>query len=204
MGPADLPEKVYYPKMVQVEHMNSQDRASLDPLSDLTGEVLSVAEVKEMRLPPGWLRSASKERQEEKIYSYELFRLKDRPDVMLWFYYRGYKLGESASNNFRECLGKPPHVILPAELKGLSGVIRDKGDPDDFKITGAHTESLNGKTVLVVEGRYVEAQEDAYTVYVDADGTGSVVRELHYRAPKLDYPRFLRDAKRSFQSIVWK
>jgi hypothetical protein len=204
MEPGDLPDEVYYPRMAEVEHMNSQDSASFDPLSDVDGEVLSVAEVKQMRLPPGWVRGTSKERQEEKRYSYELFHRKDKPDVMLWFYYRGYKLGESASDNFRACLSKSPHVILPAELKELSDVIRDKSDPHGFKITGAHTESLNGKIVLAVQGRYVEAQEDAYTVYMDANGTGSVVRELHYRAPKPDYVRFLPEVKSSFRTIVWK
>ncbi len=205
MEPGDSPEPTAAAKHSEVED-TAADR--LDPLALLAPEadprVFSEGEIKAMRLPAVWQKGASKDRDESKPYSYRVFNPSGRPDVLLAYFDRGYKLGDAPSRSFRDVLDKPPHVLLPAEINAVAEVLRDKSDPDDFKIVGAHTEVLNGKNVLVVEGRYVDAQEDAYTVYVDADGRGSTLRELQYRAPKLDYPRFLKDAKAAFQSIEWK
>src|SRR5262249_29954654 len=92
----------------------------------------------------------------------------------------------------------------PDEIKDVAQVIRDKSNQDDFELFSPRTESLNGKMVLVIEGRYVEAQEDAYSIYVDADGSGRLIRELHYRAPKYQFLRYLTSARKTFRSIVWK
>src|SRR5215470_15272320 len=155
MGPGDVPDKVLVPKEAQVERM--KDKAEdFDPLlADVTSHVLSRGQVREMRLPPGWFRGETKEREEEKPYSYEMFHPGTKNDVMLWFFYRGQKASDSAAESFREVLDKPPHVLTPAEIKSLAEVIRDKSDPDDFRMSGAHTEKINNKTVLVIDGRYI-------------------------------------------------
>lgn len=205
MGPSDLPENVYLPGQAQHEQKVSERVESTDPLDfESAVEILSRGAIREMRLPSGWVRGERKEREEERMYSYESFHPRGRPDVMLWFYYRGHRVSDAAAAAFRQMLTGPAQVLSPDEIRSVAEVIRDKSDPDDFRIVMAKTEEIGGRRILSLEGRYVDAQEDAYTLYADSGGSGEVVQEIHYRAPKADYLGHLVEAKAAFRSIVWK
>lgn len=175
-----------------------------DPLAgDTAHGELSRGHLK-LALPNGWMLSATKERTESNAESYVLYSPSEDSSVMFWYYFRGTKVNKSTALNFRQILSEPAHSLSLKELKSIGAVMRDKAKSENFRTLFARTREINGKMVLVVEGRYPGDEQDAITIYIDADGSGQIVEELHYRAPKEHYMCYLRDVRGAFQSIVWK
>lgn len=205
MGPGELPRPAEAPKQADIERIDSEVRESFDPLApEVENEVLDRGEVRRMVLPKGWILGEVRDKGEEKQYSYATFHPREAANVLLWYFYRGYKMNEREASEFKQVLDKPAHMLTAPETRSVAQIIRDKSDPDNFRLMAAKTEEINGKKVLVVEGRYVEADDDAYSIYIDADRLGRTVQELHFRAPKDQYHRYLKDAKSAFGSIAWK
>jgi microcompartment protein CcmK/EutM len=126
-------------------------------------------------------------------------------DVRLNSYFRGNRISDDGAKAFTDCLNGAVHAIAKGseELKSLSEVIDDKSG--NFNISSAFTEVLNGKKVLVVEGAYKDAEHTtSRSVYVDSDGTGSVVQEISYTAPGSIYKTHLPAAEKALKSIKWK
>lgn len=166
--------------------------------------VRDVGQVMSMTLPKSW--------EEGKPVSmpgnafFKEVHLKQNADVSLCFYYRGQRASIQGSEAFSAVLAKPDHVLTPAEFKSVSEIARNK-DAKDFSLLNARTETINGKRVLVVEGRFKEKQIDTMSMYVEAEAnkqSGSVIQEIYYQAPKNDYVAHLKEAKDAFKSIIWK
>lgn len=105
---------------------------------------------------------------------------------------------------FHDVLAKPAHVLSSPELKSIAEVLDAKSDASVFNTLSARTESLNGKSVLIVEGRYKEKQVDTYALFLDSDGTGGAVQEVYYQAPKADFMSKLKAAKEALKTVEWK
>lgn len=174
-----------------------------DDVSSAPVEVLNCGQIERMKLPPGW---QANQKQEGKIgnSSYRDYTPPDNKEVKMVFFYRGRPVEPGSASAFHGLLEKPAHSLSPAELKSIAEVIRDRQDARDFQMLSARTEDLNGKRVLIVEGRYIQIQQDTYAVLVDADGSGKAVQEIFFQAPKENYMRFSREAKESIKSIQWK
>jgi hypothetical protein len=126
------------------------------------------------------------------------------PRASVCFYYRGRRESEGVGKNFRNILDRAPHMLMPVEINSLSEVLRGKDDPQQFRMTDARTTDLNSKRVLIVEGRDTKSGDGIYAILVDADGTGRVIQEIYYQAPKEIYPKYLKEAKSALKSIQWK
>src|SRR4030095_3116550 len=150
-------------------------------------ERISRGQVEMMKLPAGWVSGAEKGRTEA-AYSYKEFHPEEGPDSMICFFYRGRRAGQDSSKSFRDVLAKPPHALTASEIESIGQILRDKRDPKDFKMTSCRTEDVNGRRVLVVQGRYNEIQEDALAMLIDADKdpAGSAVQEIFFQAPAAD------------------
>ncbi|HEY9715418.1 MAG TPA: hypothetical protein V6C72_18235 [Chroococcales cyanobacterium] len=160
-------------------------------------------QIKEMALPKGWvdgIESAGQQGTE----SFKEVHPKDAPDATLCFYYRGLPMTECSADTFKSILDKPPHVLSTSEIKSLSEVLRGKDNPDSFAAVMIKTEDLNGKRVLMVNGRLKDTQEDLQGVLVDADGSGKFVQEIYFQAPKDLYMRYNKEARQALKSIEWK
>jgi hypothetical protein len=178
--------------------------AEIDLLSDeLETAIVSRGAVLCMNLPEGWLWGKRKSRDESQ-FSFLEFHPDGKPTVMLWFFYRGQKLNDTAAHSFRNLLAQLPHLLTPQEISAVSAVVREKGKPEFFELISARTEQLNGKMVLQLQGRYKAGQEGAYSLYIDSDGTGSTVQELHFQAHKDEYRHYINEARKSFSSIIWR
>jgi hypothetical protein len=137
--------------------------------------------------------------------SYSEVRLNGDKDVAMSFFYRGDALKDaSQAKAFHDIVTAGPHQLSASELKSIPEVLQDKANPSDFGMLSARTQDLNGKNVLIVEGRYKALQQDAYHVFVDSDGTGKNVQEVFYQAPKDKYPAHLKEAKDALNTIQWK
>lgn len=171
-----------------------KDNSKMTRVSDL-------GQISEMTLPQDWKLGTT---DSGSGGTFREYHPAGRPEVKICFYYRGQRIGEEEGAAFKAVLDKPAHVLSKAEIQSLTEVMRNKHDPKVFHMMGAHTEDLNGKRVLVVEGRFVEKQYDTRSIYVDSDGTGTAVQEIYFQAPKADYMMTVKQAQDAFRSIKWK
>lgn len=166
-------------------------------------EVGNIGQVARMTLPDRW-QQRRKDVGGRGSPFMMCYHVAENPDVAIVFYYRGRRVSTTDGQNFRNLLIKPPHVLTAAELKSAREILRRTGGVGRFRMWVGKTEDLNGKRLLVVEGRFESVQEDAYILYLDAGGNGSIVQEIYFQAPKESYLRYLSVAKRAFKSIQWK
>lgn len=173
-----------------------------DPQTEAKTKVLKLGQIKEMVIPEAW--QASSDRPLGGTSMYAEFHPPDKAQVKLGFYYRGRRISKAAGATFRRILQYPDHVLSVQEFNVLEAVLQDKIDPADFVTLIAKTEWFNGKRVLVIEGRYQEIQEEHRSIIVDADGTGTVVQEIFYQAPREMYLQYYRCATLAMKSIIWR
>ena len=182
--------------------------ASKPPSSPAKGgqvEIHSKGQIESMTFPKGWTEGVTEPYKGIGNRSYNEVQLAGDKDVAVSFFYRGFPLkDDKQAQAFHDALSKPAHTLTAAELQSMKEVLGDKANPADFNMLSARTEALNGKNVLVVEGRYKQLQQDAYHVYVDSDGSGKNVQEMFYQAPKEKYFAHMKEAKAAFNSIEWK
>ncbi len=168
-----------------------------------TNEVTDLGQISCMELPSGWEKGADEEKRQHSA-TYHEYHPEGDPSCQLGFYYRGRRTSENAGHNFHEVLNKPVHSLSRSEFDSLKETIRDKFNSTDFHATNARTVDINGKRVLLLEGRYNEIQQDAKHIFVDADGTGTAVQEIFFQAPKDKFANYAKTAERAMKSIRWK
>jgi hypothetical protein len=166
------------------------------------GEVITRGEIAQMQLPDGWTLQRHKNYGETPD-SYWQFQPPGNPDAMIMLYERGKPLSKSADAGLQSILEKPPHVLTKAEIKSIAEVLDDQISANDFRMTSAYTKDLHGKTILVIEGRYLELKQDRYHLYVRIPDS-AMVQEIFYQAPAKIYPSYLSEAEASFDSITWR
>lgn len=166
-------------------------------------EIKNYGRVASMSMPPGWLETMLKNQSTDKSKLRE-FHHPTNSLVRIDLYFRGYKISNSAADSFKLLLSKRPHFLTPAELKSFGEVLSDRGTSDKFKMLVAATRDINNNTVLVIEGRQCATQEDAYILYIDIDGTGSLVQEISFQSPHNEYPHCFSHAMSAFKSIQWR
>ncbi len=162
-----------------------------------SGQIASVA------IPAGW-EEAPEKKSGIPTMGYKSFHPKEAPQAELSFFYRGRRISKEGANAFKALLKKAPHVLSPGEFYSLKEILRDKSDPQEFAMLIAKTEEFNGKSVLVVEGRYLQIQEENRSIILDADGEGTAIQEIFFQAPKLIFPRYYRSATAAMRSIAWR
>jgi hypothetical protein len=160
-------------------------------------------QIQRMSLPAGWedgpsISGGIGTRSFKEVHPAEF------PDAKLCFYYRGLPASDEAGKKFREILDQPAHVLNRTEVDTIGEILRGKDDPKIFNPLMIKTEDFNGKRVLSVNGRLNEKQEDLKEILVDAEGTGKVVQEIYFQAPKELYTRYMKDAQEAMKTIEWK
>lgn len=162
-------------------------------------------QISQMQIPADWVEGGPYEfRGGMGTRSFREMHPRADSGAKLCFFYRGLPVKEHSAAAFREVLSKPAHVLVPSEIKVLGEVMRDKSASGEFISVVARTEDINGRRVLVVEGRYIQSQHDVFAYYVDSDGSGKFVQEIYFHAPKEKYLQFSRQAREAMKSIQWK
>ena len=62
------------------------------------------------------------------------------------------------------------------------------------------TEILNGHKVLVVEGLWKESDLKTFALFIDGNGKGTLVDELHFYAPSAKYDEHIGEIKKILAS----
>ncbi len=127
------------------------------------------------------------------------------PEVKFYFEYRGGRISGDSANQFHKTLAETAHDLTSIEIENLQGVLGAKRtNKDDFQLNLARTEDLNGKLVLVLEGRFLHHDLSVRTLFVDSDGTGSAVQEISFQSPTADFADKTAMCSKVFNSIKWK
>jgi hypothetical protein len=220
MGPSDAPLNFDPPKVQDVQYVHAawqsfenllagstKVKQGLDAVSKDSKEpgetITDRGQIKSMTLPSGWEEGPSTSggigtRSFREVHPSEF------PDAKLCFYYRGLPASEKAGENFKAILDKPAHILTGAEISSIGEILRGKDDKATFSPLMIKTEDVNGKRVLTVNGRLNERQDDLKEILVNADGTGRVVQEIYFQAPKELYTRYMKDAQNAMNTIEWK
>lgn len=210
MSPVDIPPPVEHHAKIDVVAQAKKDAMDAfykDLMSTPTKDnsnmmkVSDLGQIRELTLPKDWKLGTT---DSGGMGTFREYHSASRPEAKLCFFYRGMRVSPPDGEAFKTVLDKPAHVLSRAEIQSVADIMRDKDDPKVFQIRGAHTEVINGKKVLVVEGRFIERQHDSYSIYVDSDGTGTAVQEIFFQAPKDDYMLTIKPAQDAIRSVRWK
>lgn len=157
----------------------------------------------DINIPIGWVSSKPMANQQN-LSQIESFSPQDNDDIKLNLYYRGQALSKASAEAFCKILtGKPAlkgnQILSPAEIKSLkevagSSTIGDNQFTSDksstetkqtpiFNLTNAFTTQINGKTALLIEGRFVAENgsplREFIGVYLPRDKECSIVHEAY-------------------------
>jgi hypothetical protein len=169
-----------------------------------SGQVVhNIGPINNITLPADWRPGRSKHRVLGQS-AYEEYTPPNDPDVCFFFFYRGLPLEPETARAFAAILRQPPHSLQPAEFESIKPVLRGKENRQQFEINGIQTQNLNGRVVLAITGLYKEDQKQMLSMLVDADGSGAVVEEIEFMAPKDKYAQYLPQAQNAMRSVCWK
>ncbi|MBX9568683.1 MAG: hypothetical protein K2X77_07290 [Candidatus Obscuribacterales bacterium] len=169
-------------------------------------DLTNLGQIDSMELPSGWVSGKPHVSGEapEHAATYQEFHPPGDDDCQLGFYYRGRRVSKLAGETFHKILKQPEHVLTHAEFDLLAEIIGDKINPADFHTASPRTKLIDGKMVLVVDGRYKELDHDNSHMYVDSDGTGTAIQEIFFQAPVKKFAKYEQAAHKAMLSIRWK
>jgi hypothetical protein len=124
--------------------------------------------------------------------------------IKLSFYYRGRRIGATTGSRFVDVLSRPERQLSVQEKEAIGLVLRDASDPEWFELKSLRTIRLKGKSVLLYEGSWKKSGLADMGIFIDADGTGTAVQEIHFVAPEKDYQACLQRVSQALESIEWK
>lgn len=168
----------------------------------MTLEIINYGQIAKLILPEGWTETEI-EVAATHTSSLREFSSPGEAQTRLCFYYRGFMFGSETGNAFKSILAAAPHILTAKELNAIAEILEDVNDADVFKPLSVHTQNLNGKTVLTVEGRWLQQDWDTYSLYVCADETGCAVQQIYFLAPTSNYPKHIKDMKQRLNSLEW-
>ncbi len=171
------------------------------------------AEMRFIRLTDNWSQS---ERDPGlwggDAFDHRIFRqyqLNWAQSVTLDFWFRGGKTSPGAGRAFAEILSRP-HSLAKLEIEslrevlGVAGVELGLGVPSAVvNIESAEVGSLKGRAVLAVRWQHRKMKRQFLSVYIDADGDGRTVREIHFSTPTENFAQHVHLAHEALRSIQW-
>jgi hypothetical protein len=166
-------------------------------------ELLNEGQVKFIAIPQGFIECPEPARDVD-VRFLRRFQSEDNDKVELAFFYRGAPLNKVIGADFRSILSSPPHGLSAEELESIQLVLRDASEPEWFEMSSARTDVIQGKTVLLIEGTWKNSQLYNLGIFIDVDGTGCIVQEIHYTAPIDAREQYAAIAEAAISSIEWK
>jgi hypothetical protein len=136
-------------------------------------------------------------------FSLREFKPANTEDVRLCLYYRGQPISDSAGQTIQAVLGEKPHSLTTREIADLNEVLDDIAYPELFSILSIRTDDLNGKRILLVEGRWLKEQWDTYSLFISCNESGTIIQQVYFLAPVRQYANFIAMVKRCLGAIEW-
>ena len=171
--------------------------------NDTVNGIKDLGQISSMQFPQGFVTGEEENNTAGNNYFKE-FHLGIDPDVKIYFEYRGSRISKATAEKFQKILANNTSKLTPDELKDVGEILDSKSIPEDFHIQIAKTQKVDGKSILVVEGRYIQHDLQARTFYVDADGSGRVIQEVTFQTPMAKRSKYFPDGIKALESIKWK
>ncbi|HZT35119.1 MAG TPA: hypothetical protein VFA15_04300 [Nitrososphaera sp.] len=121
----------------------------------------------------------------------------------LEFFYRGTQVPENEAAAFQKILSSG-HVLSREEYFSLGSILRGKDRQSAFQVDLAWTARHNGKSVLMIEGTFIEDQMRTLIMLIDAGNGGAVVQEVAFTAAENDYAELKPQIEAALQSVKWR
>ncbi len=194
------------PRAEQPQKLDSVSERLMDSIFNLpsNSDVRSISEgsVALMRVPEGWKTVGGDDQLPLGVRSLGC-RPGDNDRVEVNIFNSGTKLTKNTADAFRQILQAGPHSLSDSEIEKLGDLMGQTGPQNpDFKMTSARTLDLHGKKVVAVEGRFQKWNVDTTMIFASRDDNST--QQISYTAPSSVYDKYLPDARRSIDSIVWK
>lgn len=165
------------------------------PVNATKLEVHDFGCVKHMVLPPMWMAPPSCKNDFAPIEVMTFVSPQHRDgEILLMKVNRS--LQSSAKDNLLALLKEAPHVLLPREIRSISGVLRGAESIENFRPLQIGTQLWNGKMALVLTGRWQE-NETIFWLIVECDGE---LQEILYSAPSHAYSQQIVS---TLKSVRW-
>lgn len=196
-----------------VVHGTGFGTASCDWLGE-RGERHIFSEVRFLRLAGNWLESSRDaglwggDAFDHRVF--RQYQLRWAPSVTLDFWFRGSRVSVAAGNAFCAVLRRA-QVLDRSQLSAIkevlgvaaAGVESGSAIEPVVRIQSAETGSLNGRTVLAVRWEHRKMKRQFLSVYLDAEGDGRTVREIHFSGPCDRFAQHLALIHEVLRSIQW-
>lgn len=156
-----------------------------------------------METPENWLNLGS-DSMPHMVQTIVRFVCPTSDNTQLLFRFRGHPVDPDSGRQFIKLLQANQKMLLPSEMQSIQTIINDINIDSDFRILAARLESINGRKVVTLQGRWWESAMDALSIYIAADDEGSYIQEIHYLAPKDEFASHMPVIKRALASIQWK
>lgn len=139
---------------------------------------------------------------------FQRYELKGTSSVSLEFAYRGDPLSDRCAHLFNNMLNSV-HEVSEMELMQVTellGPVLGAVGPAGFqnKIEFAAVGCLKGRSVLVVYWHHKKWNKQVVSTFVDAEGDGKTMHEIHFSAPVDLYESTLQVFNETMRSIQWK
>lgn len=138
------------------------------------------------------------------------FQLQDSPAVNMVFWFRGRRISSIAAIAFKITTGYAHRVNhmeldLLREVLGIvgAGVGVQRMPASITQIQWSEVGNLNGKMVLAIRWTNLKLRRQAVSLFIDAEGDGSIVHEIHFSAPQERFAEHESTVNELFRSIQW-
>ncbi len=190
------------PHFLSMENAMEGDKIKIAS-NDTVNGIKDLGQISSMQFPQGFVTGEEENNTAGNNYFKE-FHLGIDPDVKIYFEYRGSRISKATAEKFQKILANNTSKLTPDELRDVGEILDSKSIPEDFHIQIAKTQKVDGKSILVVEGRYIQHDLQARTFYVDADGSGRVIQEVTFQTPMAKRSKYFPDGIKALESIKWK
>lgn len=160
--------------------------------------ILEEGQIKHMQLPDGWADDAT---QENKLGFIRSFKSPDCDKVQICHFTKHQLLSLQSNPIFVSLLAMPPHILDEAEWSSIALATYPAGNKRVFDLKESRTETLNGKTVLIIEGFWKEPKLHTYKIVSSMERQ---VEKVYFEAPPEAFFRFLPLVQEAFNTIVWQ
>jgi hypothetical protein len=188
-------------------------------------QVKDAGPIQQMTAPMGWTFLQEKGLMGLGTRALIQFTPSECESICLSVFYRGVPIGDNAAVDFQRILRSRPainrsEVLVAQEIRALSDVMNRStvgdnqysnatGNPSaKFKLRSAQTVNLNGRTVLEVDGSFLDIYgnsiKDFRGIYANGGLHATRIQQVFLQARPEEFPRYLRDYKAAINSIQWK
>lgn len=179
--------------------MNEGSMTNTDSIS-----IMDEGQIKFMSIPPGFIQQYMEPSEWHHSRYYKNFHRGDNPNVRLVFYFRGNPLSKDEGGNFERLLQTPSHTLSEEEIESLELMLYEDSEPEDFNLSIARTEKINGRDVLRFEGTWRDTNLHDCGIFILANAKTRLVQELHFLAPVKDYDQFKHFFEEALETTLWK